>query len=73
MNSKIQTRQVADMSVHPASDRQSYLPPRIEVIPVEQLSMICTSVNVDKNSSKEDDYEDKGDQEGDDFGVDLGY
>ena len=72
MNSKIQTKQVADMSVQPANDRQPYLPPRIEVFPVEQLSMICTSVKIGQGST-EDDYEDKGDHEGDDFEVDLGF
>ena len=72
MNKQTKEMQVADIFVQPAKDKHSYISPIFEIIPVEQTSLICTSVPVGKGST-EDDYEDKGDREGDDFEVDLGF
>lgn len=72
MDNKFREIRVADTLAQPVNGKHPYIAPQCKVIPIEQTSLICTSVVVDKGS-KEDDYEDKGDQEGDDFEVDLGF
>ena len=72
MNKQFKETQAADMLAQPVKGKQPYISPQFDVIPVEQTSLVCTSVSVGQGSI-EDDYDDKGDREGDDFEVDLDF
>ena len=72
MNRKQEESSFAPLGEQAAHGKQPYIPPMFRAIPVEQTSLICTSVPVSQESD-ESDYEDKGDREGDDFEIDLGF
>lgn len=57
MNRKLKEKQAADNLAQPANGKHPYVSPQWNVIPIEQTSLICTSMEPKPKETTEEEWE----------------